>query len=270
MAALPEGAPCWADAAFPDLEAAKNFYAELFGWTYTDALAQFGGYTQALKDGRPVAAVETMRPGLGGEPSWNLYFATSDIEATTAKIRDSGGALLMDPMKVGEYGTMVTAEDPSGAYFSAWQPASHEGFGRTGEPGAYCWAEVTARDAAKADAFYPAVFPLEVRPLGDARGGEGGPADFHVWKVQGRPVAGRHHMTDDFPPDVHPFINVYFGVADCDAAVETVRRLGGQVLQGHEPTDSPFGRYATVKDPQGAVFSVIDTATTVGEPPDLS
>src|ERR1051325_10535966 len=33
MAVRPEGAPCWADAMFSDLEGAKRFYGEVLGWT---------------------------------------------------------------------------------------------------------------------------------------------------------------------------------------------------------------------------------------------
>ena len=48
---------------------------------------------------------------------------------------------------------------------------------------------------------------------------------------------------------------MYFGVEDVDAALSTVTRLGGTVLDG--PMDSPFGRLATVADPQGASFQII-------------
>lgn len=262
MAARPEGTPCWADAMFPDLEAAKSFYGELFGWTFAEASEEFGGYTQALSDGKAVAALVPQMPGMDSPPSWNLYFATPDIAATASKIRDNGGALLMDPMPVGEYGTMVTAQDPSGAYFSVWQAGSREGFEKTGEPGSYCWADLTTRDVAKADAFYPAVFPFEVKRM------EVEEVDYNTWNIGGQPVAGRFKMTSDFPHETHPFINVHFAVEDCDAAVATITRLGGKVL--FPPMDSPFGRFASVADPQGAAFAVIDLKTTKGDIPNFT
>ncbi len=69
-------------------------------------------------------------------------------------------------------------------------------------------------------------------------------------------------MTDDFPPDVPPYINVYFAVDDCDAAVARATERGGVLRFG--PVDSPFGRFAAVGDPQGANFSLIDLTTTSG------
>jgi hypothetical protein len=48
----------------------------------------------------------------------------------------------------------------------------------------------------------------------------------------------------------------YFAVADCDATVRRAGELGGKVLAG--PENAPgIGRWATLEDPQGAVFSVI-------------
>ncbi|WP_199547036.1 VOC family protein [Streptomyces sp. N35] len=262
MPAYPLGAPCWVDAMFPDLDAAKSFYSELFGWTYTEGSAEFGGYTQAFADGKAVAAVVPQMPGMEEQPpAWSLYLAAPDIEATTAEIKANGGTVVMDPMQVGEFGSMVVAQDPGGVFFSVWQAGAHQGFEKVNEPGAFCWAEVTTRDPDAADAFFPAVFGYNAQRIPDET------IDFTVWDLGEDPVLGRFKMTEDFPPEVPSHINVYFVVEDCDAAVETVKRLGGEVHIG--PMGSPFGRFASVTDPQGAAFSVIDVATMEGDMPDL-
>ncbi|MFJ8821084.1 VOC family protein [Streptomyces sp. NPDC102467] len=264
MPAQPDGAPVWADAMFPDLEAAKAFYSELFGWSYDPGAEEFGNYTQAkTADGKHVAALAPQMPGMEGVPAaWNLYLATSDIAATTERIRSAGGMPAMEPMRVGDFGTMVTAQDPSGCYFSVWQPDAHEGFEKVDEPGAFCWAEVNSRDAAKTDAFFTSVFPYEVKKVADEH------VDFDVWELGGEPALGRMRMTDDFPEHVPSYVNVYFVVEDCDAALATVQRLGGRLHFG--PMDSPFGRFAAVGDPQGAAFSIIDVTAAKGEMPQLS
>ncbi|SDJ93184.1 VOC family protein [Streptomyces indicus] len=256
------GAPCWVDAMFPDLDAAKSFYGELFGWTYAEGSAEFGGYTQALSDGKAVAAVVPQMPGMEDQPAaWSLYLATPDLEATAEKIKANGGTVVMDPMQVGEFGSMLVAQDPGGVFFSVWQAGAHEGFEKVNAPGAFCWAEVTTRDPAAADAFFPAVFGYNAQKMPDDA------IDFMVWDLGADPVLGRFKMGDDFPPEVPSYVNVYFVVEDCDAAVDTVKRLGGQVHFG--PTDSPFGRFAIVMDPQGAAFSVIDVATNEGDMPEM-
>jgi predicted enzyme related to lactoylglutathione lyase len=49
---------------------------------------------------------------------------------------------------------------------------------------------------------------------------------------------------------------VYFGVSDCDAAADQIKKLGGNVIV--PPMDIPgVGRFAMATDPQGAAFAII-------------
>lgn len=262
MAAESEGTPCWADATFGDIEGAKRFYGELLGWDYGDSLPEFGNYTQAYVDGKAVAALMPPVPGQEMPAAWTLYLASPDAAATAAKIREHGGEVLVEPMQVGEFGTMVLARDPGGTAFGVWQAGSHEGFGARTVPGAYNWAEVFTREPEKADAFFPAVFGYGVKRMEDDA------VDFALYDLGADPVLGRMRMTEDFPPEVPPYLNVYFTVADCDAAVEKAKALGAQLRFG--PLTIPFGRFAALTDPQGAPFSLIDNTTTGGEMPKLA
>jgi predicted enzyme related to lactoylglutathione lyase len=263
MPEIREGAPIWADAMLPNLDAGKQFYGELFGWSFDTGSAEFGGYTQAYSDGKTVAGLAPQMPGQEGVPAaWSVYFATSDAQATATRIRENGGQLLMEPMAVGDFGTMVTATDPSGVVFSAWQPGAHQGFEKMGEPGSYCWAEIGTNDVAAVDAFYPAVFPTITAKAMLEEG-----MDYKVWEVSGAMVAGRFALGPGMPGPKAPHVAVYFAVDDCDDAVATVSKLGGQVTT--EPMDSPYGRFASVTDQQGASFALLDPSRTVGEMPQV-
>ncbi|MGW0818587.1 VOC family protein [Streptomyces viridiviolaceus] len=262
MAVQPEGAPCWADAMFSDVEGAKSFYGDVLGWTFGESAPEYGNYTQAYANGKAVAAVVPPMPGQESEPQWCLYFASQDAVETAGKIREAGGEVLMEPMEVGDFGTMCLARDPSGVMFGVWQGGTHEGFEAMAEPGAYCWAEVFTREPEKSDAFFPAVFSYSAKQMEDDQ------VDFRIFDLGDRSVLGRMTMTDDFPPEVPPYINVYFTVADCDDAVARATRLGGVLRFG--PVDTPFGRFAAISDPQGANFSVIDVTKTEGEMPKLT
>ncbi|MFF7985222.1 VOC family protein [Streptomyces sp. NPDC007901] len=261
MAVQPEGTPCWADAMFSDLEGAKSFYGEVLGWTFGESTSEYGNYTQAYADGKAVAAVVPPMPGQEGQSQWCLYFASPDATATAARIRENGGEVLMEPMQVGEFGTMCLAREPSGAVFGIWQGGVHEGFEATAVPGAYCWAEVFTREPEKADPFLRAVFPYTAKQIEDDN------VDFRMFDLGEQTVLGRMRMTDDFPPEAPSYINVYFTVADCDEAVAKAAKLGAILRFG--PMSSPFGRFAALSDPQGANFSVIDITTTEGEMPQV-
>ncbi|MFE4667402.1 VOC family protein [Streptomyces sp. NPDC056716] len=260
MTVKPEGTPIWADATFPDIEAAKSFYGDVLGWTFGESSPEYGNYTQAFSDGKAVAAVVPPMPGQEAASQWCLYLATTDAAAAAGRIRDNGGQVAMEPMQIGDFGSMCIASDPGGVVFGVWQPGTHAGFEAPVEqPGAYCWAEIFTRTPEKSDTFFPAVFPFTSQQMEDAQ------MDFRLYNTTEGTALGRMKMTDDFPPEVPPFINVYFNVANCDEAVATATKLGAVVRYG--PMDSPFGRFAGLGDPQGAHFSVIDTTTTEGGPP---
>ncbi|MFR9798452.1 VOC family protein [Streptomyces sp. MS06] len=259
MAPPPEGTPCWADAMFGDVEAAKSFYGEVLGWTFAEASSEYGGYTQAYADGKAVAAVVPPMPGQESPAQWCLYLASPDAAATAARIRDNGGEVLMEPMQVGDFGTMCLAREPGGAVFGVWQAGTHEGFEATAVPGAYCWAEFFTRTPERTDAFLTAVFPYTAQQLQDEA------VDFRMFDAGSGTVLGRMRMTDDFPPEVPSYVNVYFTADDCDETVARAVKLGAVLRFG--PMDSPFGRFAALSDPQGAAFSVIDVTTTAGEMP---
>jgi uncharacterized protein len=261
MPAFAEGAPCWADVSLPDLAAGRRFYGELLGWTFEDQGEQFGHYTVALRDGKNVAALMG-KPDPAMPTAWTVFLASPDAAKTAAKVGEAGGRVVSSPFAVGDLGVMASAVDPAGSAFGLWQPGRHPGFDLVNEPGAYCWTENHTRDAEAVDPFYSAVFGYRSQQIGD-----GVHFDYKVWTLPGgeNPVAGRMKHGADGPDDTPSAFQVYFVVADCDAAVETVRRLGGKATT--EPSDSPFGRTAVVTDDQGASFAVIDTERRAGSAP---
>ncbi|MCX5377069.1 VOC family protein [Streptomyces sp. NBC_00091] len=267
MAEFPEGAPCWVDAMFTDVEAAKEFYGDVLGWTFGEASSEYGNYTQAYSDGKAVAAVVPPMPGGDAPSQWCLYFASADAAATAEKIKAAGGTLMMEPMQVGPFGTMAIAKEPSGAVFGVWQPGEHKGFEKVGEAGGYAWAEVFTREPDKADEFLAQVFPYGSQQMEAGDDPEMAGMDFKVFSVGGpeNAVLGRMKMGDEFPPEIPSYVQVYFAVPNCDEAIEKTKARGGALHFG--PMDSPFGRFAALTDPQGAAFAVIDLSTTVGEMP---
>ncbi|NBM18998.1 VOC family protein [Streptomyces sp. GC420] len=258
MAAYPDGVPCWADAALPDVEAGKRFYGEVFGWTFDESPArEYGFYTNAFLDGRRVAALAPKSDGR--MPTvWSVYLAASDARATAERIREAGGRVIMEPLRVGPHGTMAVAADPSGAVFGLWQAGEHTGFEVEGEPGSYAWTEVYTRDKEAVDPFYESVFGFGGFDLPDAS------IDFRTWSPAGEKagpetaIGGRSVISSAMPAEMPAHFLVYFAVADCDGTAEHIARLGGRITR--EPFDTPYGRMSVVSDDQGAVFAVIALA----------
>ncbi|MFE3496288.1 VOC family protein [Streptomyces sp. NPDC059175] len=262
MAAFTEGVPCWVDAQLPDLEAGKRFYGELFGWTYREAAAEgHGHHAEALLDGQPVASLAPKRDGRM-PTTWGVHFSCDDITATARKIRNAGGQVIMAPVPFGRAGVMALAADPGGAVFGLWQAGERSGFAVQGQPGSFCWTEVYTREKESVDRFYEEVFGFRGTPLPDDT------VDYLMWSPAGTEpgeesaIGGRSVITEAFPAEMPGHFLIYFAVGDCDAAVETVTRLGGRVTA--PPFDIPYGRMAVLTDNQGAAFAVL--AEPKGDP----
>ena len=260
------GVPCWVDTTQPDPDAAVAFYSELFGWEMEDVMPPEAGasyYIGRLKGG-DVAAVGTRPPDAPEGGFWHTYVWVEDADETAAKVRDAGGAVLREPMDVGDSGRMAVFADPAGATFCVWQPGTHRGATVVNEHGSLNFNVLATPDAAAAEAFYGAVFGWELLDVGGAP----------MWALpaygdfleQRTPGLRENMKSMGAPPrfeevvasaggqsDGPPHWGVTFAVDDADAAASRATELGGQVLV--EPFDAPWVRMTVIRDPQGAVFT---------------
>lgn len=241
------GTPSWFDLMTTDPEKARAFYGALFGWTFEVGPPESGFYTMCLKNGRPAAGIGKKPDGAPFPPAWTVYMASADADATTAAVREKGGAVVMGPMDVMEEGRMAIYADPTGAVFGVWQPKRHTGSRVTGEHGAMAWCEVNTRKGPEARDFYAGVLGLKGRQI------EG----MEYWTLHRgeEAVCGVLQMNEKWPADVPPHWMAYFAVDDTDAALEKVKELGGVVCV--PPFDTPYGRMAVINDPAGAALSII-------------
>ena len=255
----PAGTPSWVDISSPDVDASKEFYTTVFGWDATDELDDDGNriYVSFTLGGKSVAGLGGQPPGMpDGMPAvWNTYVTTDDVAATTERVTAAGGSVLMPAMQVMDAGEMAIFTDPGGAAFSVWKPGQSIGAELCNEPNTYSWNELMTRDIDGALPFYSAVFgwTYEQQDMGPAgiyhviSGGESGG------------LGGLMGMPSGVPEQVPNHWGVYFTVTDVDATTASITAAGGQVVNG--PMDIPgVGRMATVHDPQGGNFNVMQPA----------
>lgn len=246
------GTPCWVDLATPDIEGAARFYGELFGWDVPERpnSAEMGGYRRAIKNGRDVAGMMPLMQE-GQPPAWTTYVSVDNAEAIGKAIQENDGTMLTELMSVMSLGRMAIFSDPAGAVFGIWEPGDFHGAELVNEPGTVGWNELSTRDPEGAKAFYSAVFGWEPNDL-EMQDGSG---TYTEWLVDGTQVGGMLDMRGRMPDEVPPHWGVYFGTEDTDATVEKAKANGGDVLFG--PMDIEPGRMATLKDPYGATFNVM-------------
>ncbi|HVV35593.1 MAG TPA: VOC family protein [Acidimicrobiales bacterium] len=114
------GTLCWSELNTRNLEPAKQFYSEVFGWTWG------GGedYAEFALDGREMGGAMPMTPDRFPPEvpeHWLVYFAVDDVFAAAAKIKELGGTTMMEPFDAGDAGKITVAMDPQGAVFAIIQ-----------------------------------------------------------------------------------------------------------------------------------------------------
>jgi predicted enzyme related to lactoylglutathione lyase len=244
------GTPSWVDLTTPDLQAALRFYGELFGWEFEDAGEVAGHYHQALLRGKRVAGIGPNPPESPPACFWSTYFSASDVDAHAKAITEAGGTVSFGPMEVMDQGRMLVGQDPLGAMFGVWEPRAHIGAQIVNEHATVSWNELIGDDLERTTGFYGAVFGVAFEDLPGA--------PYKLMKVGDDVVGGISGMGADLPP--HWL--TYFMHDDVDAGFARAAELGGEIVG--EVVDSQFGRYARVRDPQGAVFGLISSRNEEG------
>jgi predicted enzyme related to lactoylglutathione lyase len=245
--------PVWLDLSSSDPAGSRDFYSRLFGWQVEvnpDPL--YGGYAVAKLGGKDVAGIGPKMMEQA-PTAWSIYLGTRDADALAQKVKAAGGAVIVDPMQVGEQGRMVVFQDPSGAFISAWQPAAMGGM-VIGGAGTFGWPELNARGIDKDLAFYKAAFGWSGKtvPMG-----EGQPDYTEFWLGEER-IAGGMEMNPMIPPQVPSYWMAYFTSDNVDSSFKKAIDLGATEMVS--PIDFPGGRFAIVTDPQGALFGLLKMA----------
>jgi predicted enzyme related to lactoylglutathione lyase len=259
----PAGVTCWIDTEQPDVEAARQFYGSLFGWSFHDAVPAEvpGTYLIASLDGADVAAIGP--PQADGPVEWNTYIAVDDADATSAAVRATGGAVTLEPVDAGPGGRLAACADPRGARFRLWQPRRRLGAQLTNAPGSWNFSDLHTGDVEAASTFYGRAFGWLVSDLGYGTAIRVPGYGDHLESTIDPDIRRRQAFAPEgfedvigalvpLQPGQSPHWHVTFTVADRDGAAATAERLGGTVLEQHE---SEWTRRATIRDPQGAVFT---------------
>jgi hypothetical protein len=112
----------WHELSTTDIDAAFDFYSNLFGWTKVSDMDMGSMGTYRIFD-----EGDHKQMGDGGMmlkgphmpvSSWGFYFNVDSISAAVKRVESGGGKVVNGPMQVPGGGWIITGQDPQGAMFS--------------------------------------------------------------------------------------------------------------------------------------------------------
>jgi predicted enzyme related to lactoylglutathione lyase len=174
-----------------------------------------------------------------------------DVDKTAAAVKELGGAIKHGPGDIPDVGRFAVAADPHGAIFVLlkWAQPMGNGVAAPGTPGYTGWRELFAGNLAEAFAFYAKLFgwtkadALDMGPMGT----------YQLFAHRGETIGGMMNKPAQLPA---PAWNYYFNVDSVKAAIERIKRGGGEVLMG--PMQVPGGSWIIQgRDPQQATFALV-------------
>lgn len=110
------GAWGWNELTTPDLEGAKRFYGELFGWEAADLDVEIQRASFSLGP-YLVGGAHTPQPGEGDAARWTISFMVADADESVSRVQELGGGVVLPPMEV-PVGKFSIVSDPAGGTFT--------------------------------------------------------------------------------------------------------------------------------------------------------
>ena len=112
---IPQGVFVWDELATTDVEAAKDFYADLFGWKTETMDMQGTPYTVFQRGESQIAGAMTKMPQDPSPPHWTTYLGVDDIDGTAKKAGELGATVYVEPTDIPGVGRFAIIGDPTGA-----------------------------------------------------------------------------------------------------------------------------------------------------------
>lgn len=242
------GKVVWNDLVTEDLDSARRFYGELFGWTFERSEGRSHRPYVLARSGKFYVAGIVQAPPHSDGSSWSRwlpYVSVDDVDTSVAKAIVAGAEVAVPAQNVG-IGRVAVIVDDEGAVIGLAR--SHVGdpddITTTPAAGHVVWTELLANDPVSEARFYEGVIGYAVRTI-DRAGGR-----YRLLTYDGSDRAGILRNPSE---QAVPVWLTYFGVDDPAAAADRVAALGGNVVL---PPSAQLrgGSMTVVTDPAGALL----------------
>ena len=239
----------WADLSTFDIQSAKSFYRQCFGWNYKEVDE---GYMSCLAQERAAAGLYTMPEkfqSMGMPSFWMSYIQVDELEEIVRLAERHGATVEFNSQPAPGGGLIALIRDPAGAGFTCYEGKDLKGRGEHGNLGRVVWNELHVSELAKVESFYANVFGwrIDATDLPDRY-------NIFASTELSDPIAGIQVTSNDIKGDKE-YWGVYFSVRNLSGTAKRIEKCGGKVvakqLLGNLPT-------MLACDSQGAAFYMLE------------
>ncbi len=227
----------WNDLLTSDVSAAREFYGQLFDWSF-DGNER---YTIITHDGRRIGGIiHVVSPsGEPRTPRWLMTMSVPDVDEASAFVLTSGGKVHEGPGNLKGRGRASLVSDPHGAQLALLRAEAGDPVDMPAQSGTWLWHELWTDDPEDSIEFYTALAGYSGTEDLD---------DYYILKTGNEWRAGVRAVFDrNLEQRWVPVIRV----DDADATAAQATHLGGRVVVTAQPDATVL-----LSDPGGALFIV--------------
>ncbi|MGB6290976.1 MAG: VOC family protein [Desulfobulbales bacterium] len=230
----------WFDLLTEDVQEAKNFYSELFGWRVE---GQSSDYIVIYAGDKPIGgmAPHESKDTEKLESLWLASLSVENVDRAVSATKSRYGKVLDGPLDVKGRGRMAVIQDPEGAELILLRAAGGDPADETVKSGEWLWVDLFTRDAKSANDFYGALvgYTVEAEKTEEDH-------SYNLLKKDDRAFAGVVEIPwEDVEPNWLPYVKV----EDLEGTISLAENLGGVLILRLE-------NVAVIADPTGGVFGI--------------
>jgi uncharacterized protein len=236
-----QGRFVWHELVTSDVDRARVFYSELFGWGFEPSNEGDPRRGLLTANGAPVAGLAEL-PAVA--PQWIGYVSVDDVDRVVRAARETRGRVALPPAP-SDGGRCAVLLDPSGAPITVWGAPSPRD---EAAPGLFCWDELSVPDPESVIAFYDRVLGWSNAPMRSNPG-------TWVFRNGGRQVASLVRANGD--STAHWLTHVL--VENLKESQGRAERLGGKIHIAEQPVPG-VGRFSVIIDSVGARIALFEAS----------
>ena len=236
-----QGKFVWHDLLTDDMEAARKFYGEVFGWRFETKR----DYTQVFNQKELIGGMMQVTPADKKKVKavWLPSMSVANIDKSVRYLTNEKGKVLKGPLNMPKRGRAVLVSDPQGAQIVLLRSKYGDPKETTPQVGDWLWNELWSNAPQESHTFYSHIGGYDSHEMRD---------EYRILKHKGKWRAGIRDISKEkiqarWVPTVR--------VADLKETMSKVKDSGGEVLVSpHE--ELVDGNVALISDNRGALVII--------------